>query len=167
MRRERTPQREPGQRPRPVSYTHLDVYKRQTRRAAEEIGRLTGASLVELEAAEPYPSSYEATLSRAQRELNAGARPTLTTTIADMDQYDTIYLGYPIWYGTAPMPVFTFLESYDFSGKTLIPFCTSGSTGIGASVSDIREVCPNAEVLSGLRANDTSAIAPWLVQLGR
>lgn len=84
-----------------------------------------------------------------------------------MDQYDTIYLGYPIWYGTAPMPVFTFLESYDFSGKTLIPFCTSGSTGIGASVSDIREVCPNAEVLSGLRANDTSAIAPWLVQLGR
>lgn len=138
-----------------------------TRRAAEEIGRLTGAALVELEAAEPYPSSYEATLSRAQRELNAGARPALTTTIADMDQYDTIYLGYPIWYGTAPMPVFTFLESYDFSGKTLILFCTSGSTGIGASVSDIREVCPNAEVLSGLRANDTSAIAPWLAQLER
>lgn len=65
------------------------------------------------------------------------------------------------------MPVFTFLECYDFSGKTLVLFCTSGSTGIGASVSDIREVCPNAEVPSGLRANDTSAVAPWLAQWGR
>ena len=138
-----------------------------TRRAAEEIGRLTGAGLVELEVADPYPSSYDSTLSRAQRELNANARPALTTTIPDMDQYDTIYIGYPIWFGTAPMPVFTFLESYDLSGKTLIPFCTSGSTGIAASVSDIRESCPGSNVLSGLRANDTSAIGPWLEQLGR
>lgn len=137
-----------------------------TRRAAREIGRLTGAPLVELEAAEPYPDSYEATLSRARRELNAGARPALAGEIENWESYDTVYVGYPIWCGTAPMPVFTFLETYDFSGKTVIPFCTSGSSGIGMSQSDIEAACPEAAVLQGIRANDVQVIEPWLEQLG-
>lgn len=137
-----------------------------TRRAAQEIGRLTGAPLVELEAAEPYPDSYEATLSRARRELNAGARPALAGEIENWESYDTVYVGYPIWCGTAPMPVFTFLETYDFSEKTVIPFCTSGSSGIGMSQSDIEAACPEAAVLQGIRANDVQAIEPWLEQLG-
>ena len=138
-----------------------------TRRAAEEVYNLVGGDILELQVADAYPSSYDATLSRAQRELNANVRPELTTAVPNMSQYDTVYVGYPIWYGTAPMPVFTFLESCDLSGKTVIPFCTSGSSGIEGSMQDIRNACPGATVLQGIRANNTSAIGPWLEQLGR
>lgn len=137
-----------------------------TERAALRIAELTGAEVVEIEVSEPYSGSYEATLNRAERELGANARPAVTTVVENMGQYDTIYVGYPIWYGTAPMPVFTFLENYDLSGKTIVPFCTSGGSGIGASVDDIRESCPNSTVTEGRRINDTGSIEHWLLGLG-
>ena len=137
-----------------------------TERAAERIHELTGAQLVKIEAAQSYPSSYEATLNRAEREQSQNARPAVTTTVDHMEQYDTIYVGYPIWYGTAPMPVFTFLESYDLSGKTIIPFCTSGSSGISESMNDIRSSCPDSTVREGRRVNDTGVIESWLSGLG-
>lgn len=137
-----------------------------TERAAKRIQELTGADLVKIEPEQSYPSSYEATLSRAQQEQTSSARPAVTTVVNNMDQYDTIYVGYPIWYGTAPMPVFTFLESYDLSGKTLVPFCTSGSSGISTSMQDIRRSCPDSDVKDGRRVNDVSTIAGWLSGLG-
>lgn len=137
-----------------------------TERAAQRIGELTGAAVVEIEAAQPYSGSYDATLARAERELDSNARPAVTTTIENMEQYDILYVGYPIWYGTAPMPVFTFLESYDLSGKTIVPFCTSGSSGVGPSVADIRQSCPDSTVLDGRRVNDTGSIEGWLSSLG-
>lgn len=127
---------------------------------------LTGADLMEIEAAEPYPGSYSDTLNRAEQELDQDTRPAVTTTIENMEQYNVVYVGYPIWFGYAPRPVLTFLESYDWSGKTLVPFCTSGGSGISASLGEIRESCPGANVAEGRRINDTSAIEPWLRSLG-
>ncbi len=137
-----------------------------TERAATQIRQLTGGRLLELEAANPYSGSYDATLNRAERELSDNARPAVTTVVDNMADYDTIFVGYPIWYGDAPMVIYTFLESYDLSGKTIVPFCTSGGSGIEASVRSIRSACPNANVLQGRRVNDTSAIQPWISQLG-
>ena len=133
-----------------------------TERAARRSQELTGADLVEIEAAESYPSSYSAALSRAERELDQNARPAVTTAIEDMAQYDVVYVGYPIWYGYAPRPVLTFLETYDWSGKTVVPFCTSGSSGISASLGEIRESCPGAYVTEGRRVNDVDSIEAWL-----
>lgn len=137
-----------------------------TERAAQQIQQRTGGRLVELEAADPYSGSYDATLDRAQRELNSNARPVLTTVIDQMETYDTVFVGYPIWWGDAPMVIDTFLESYDFTGKTIVPFCTSGSSGISTSMRTIRSLCPNAAVLQGIRVGSTSEIQPWLEQLG-
>ena len=137
-----------------------------TQRAAEQIQKLTGGRLLKLEAADPYNGSYEATLSRAERELNSGSRPAVTTVVDNMEAYDTIFVGYPIWYGDAPMVIYTFLESYDLSGKTIVPFCTSGSSGIETSMRAIRNACPNSRVLQGSRVNAVSTIQPWIAQLG-
>lgn len=128
----------------------------------EKMGICVGGDLVMLEVSAPYPDSYQETLKRAERELNSAARPQLQTVDSDMEQYRVIYLGYPIWHGTAPMPVFTFLEAYDLTGKTVVPFCTSGGSGIRESVSDIRDSCPGAVVLEGLRVSDPDSIEPWL-----
>jgi len=108
----------------------------------------------------------------AKKELSNNSRPELTEIVDDMDSYDVIYIGYPNWYGTMPMAVFTFLESYDFSGKTIIPYCTHEGSGLGQSVRDIKKLCPNSRVLDGLaikggsvnrNQNDVSA---WLHKLG-
>ncbi len=137
-----------------------------TEAAARQIQELAGADIIEIEAADPYPSSYSDTLSRAEQELDQDARPAVTTTIEDMGQYDVVYVGYPIWFGYAPRPVLTFLEAYDWSGKTVVPFCTSGGSGISASLGEIRESCSGADVEEGRRVNDTSSIEPWLRSLG-
>lgn len=92
--------------------------------------------------------------------------------VADMDAYDLIYIGYPNWWGTMPMAVFTFLESYDFSGKTIVPYCTHEGSGLGSSERDIRKFCPNAKVLSGLAIKGGSVggadheLECWLKKLG-
>lgn len=137
-----------------------------TEAAARRIQELAGADIIEIEAADPYPSSYSDTLSRAERELDQDARPAVITTIDDVAQYDVVYVGYPIWFGYAPRPVLTFLEAYDWSGKTVVPFCTSGGSGISASLGEIRESCPGADVAEGRRVNDTSSIESWLRSLG-
>jgi flavodoxin len=108
----------------------------------------------------------------AQDELSANARPELTNHVDDMDSYDVIFLGYPNWWGTAPMPVFTFLEEYDFSLKTIIPFCTHEGSGLGHSEKDIAKVCTKATVLKGIAINGTSAssaknsVSNWLNKIG-
>ena len=83
-----------------------------------------------------------------------------------MEQYEVIYLGYPIWWGNAPMAVYTFLESYDLSGKTIVPFCTSGGTQIEESIPMLEEACAKAKLLEGLTANDPDDVKPWLEELG-
>ena len=117
---------------------------------AKKIQELTGSDLFRIETVEIYPKDYTETTRVAQNELNENARPELTRTVDDMAAYDVIYLGYPNWWGTMPMAVYTFLESYDFSGKTIIPFCTHEGSGLGNSERDIKKLCPNTKVKSGL-----------------
>ena len=117
---------------------------------ANKIQELTGSHMFEIKAVKSYPKDYTETTNVAQDELRENARPELTEIVDDMDSYNVIYIGYPNWWGTMPMAVFTFLESYDFSGKTIIPYCTHEGSGMGSSERDIKKICPNAKVLSGL-----------------
>lgn len=135
-----------------------------TENVARQIQSLTGADIVELEAEEPYPESYQETLSRAEREYDSNSRPAVRTTV-DLDGYDTIFIGYPIWYGAAPRVILTFLESSDLSGKTIIPFATSGGSGIAVSVNEIRSSSAGANVLQGRLLNSTSGLEEWIAGL--
>ena len=116
---------------------------------AKKIQELVGGDLFQIDTVNQYPIDYMETTRVAQRELDADARPELTNVVDNMDEYEVIYLGYPNWWGTMPMAVFTFLESYNFSRKTIIPFCTHEGSGMGGS-RDIQLLCPKAKVLSGL-----------------
>ena len=137
-----------------------------TKEVAEQIHDIVGGDIVELVPAVPYPAGYDAALDPALQEQREDARPALATDIEGFESYSTIYLGYPIWWGTTPMLINTFLESYDFEGKTVVPFATSGGTGIGQSVADIRSEVPGANVLDGLLANNPGGVEPWLESLG-
>lgn len=117
---------------------------------AKKIQELTGSELFEIDTVNPYPEYYTETTEVAKVEKRQNARPELTEVVDNMDAYDVIYLGYPNWWGTFPMAVFTFLESYDFSGKTIVPYCTHEGSGLGNSERDIKKLCPDAKVLPGL-----------------
>ena len=138
-----------------------------TRTAAERIRDLTGADLIELVPEQPYTSQdldYNDESCRAnQEQKDPAARPRIAGQPLDLSQYGTIYLGYPIWQGTAPRIINTFLDSYDLTGKTIRPLCTSGSSGIETSVADIRAAAPGVDVTAGLRIADPdgSDVKAW------
>lgn len=135
---------------------------------AGKIRELTGGDTFYIETVRPYPSDYHETTQIAKRELNENARPEIKGKVTDIKKYNVIYLGYPNWWGTMPMAVMTFLESYDFSGKTIIPFCTNEGSGLGSSVQDIKKACPKAVVKQGLAIrggnvdNADKQIKEWL-----
>lgn len=137
-----------------------------TQAYAERIAALTGADIVSIEPVNPYPSSYSETTDIAREELDSNARPAISTVVDNMDRYDTIIVGYPIWYGAPPMVVLTFLESYDLTGKTVINFCTSGSSSISGSTPYIEGSAAGADVIQGLRMSSSTDIAGWLSDLG-
>lgn len=131
------------------------------------------SDIYEIVPAVPYTSAdlnYGDSSSRTSIEMNdPNARPEISGSVTDMGQYDTVFLGYPIWWGQAPRIVSTFLESYDFSGKTIIPFCTSGSSGIGSSASNLAALTDGAEWLPGERLDGGSSretIVEWVNSLG-
>lgn len=117
---------------------------------AKKLEKITGSDIFKIKTVRSYPEDYTETTNVAQEEKSQNARPELTEKVDDMDSYDVIYLGYPNWWGTLPMAVCTFLESYDFSGKTIAPYCTNEGSGMGSSERDIKKICPKAKVLSGL-----------------
>lgn len=117
---------------------------------AKKIQSFMGGDLFEINTVKPYPEDYTETTDVAKEELRNNSRPELTKKVYNMDAYDVIYLGYPNWWGTFPRAVCTFLESYDFSDKTVIPFCTHEGSGIGRSERDIKKLCPNSAVLTGI-----------------
>lgn len=139
---------------------------------AKKIQEMTKGDLFRIEAVNAYPADYTETTEVAQRELRANARPKLTGHLESRASYDVIFLGYPNWWGTMPMPVFTFLEEYDLSGKTIVPFCTHEGSGLGHSVSDIKKTCPSSTILDGLviRGGDVrnaqDEVSGWLQGLG-
>lgn len=135
-----------------------------TESAARSIQSITGGTLFEIEPADAYPSSYSETTARAQREINAGTLPALSSDLDSLDGYEIIFIGYPIWWGVTPPVVNTFMNSHDFTGKTVVPFCTSGGSGISGSLSNVRSYCSGATVLSGrdLTGDSTSEIQSWI-----
>ena len=132
------------------------------------------AELYEIKPKIPYSTedlNWRNSSSRVNIERNdTSFRPAISNNVENMEQYDVIFLGYPIWFGQAPKIIYTFLESYDFSGKTIVPFCTSGSSPIGSSASNLHKLCSNNTTwLSGSRfASNTSRseIVKWLNGLG-
>lgn len=138
---------------------------------AEMIQKITGSDTFHINTVETYPADYNQTTNLAQQELRNNARPKLANHVHDMESYKAIFLGYPNWWGTMPMAVFTFIEEYDFSGKTIIPFCTHEGSGMGHSENDINKLCPNSEVLNGLPIrggsvkNSEKDIANWLKKM--
>ena len=139
-----------------------------TEKVAEMISELTGAELFKIEQAVPYSADYQPCIAEAKRDLQAHARPELVSLPADLDAYDEIYLGYPNYWGTMPMAVYTFLEQYDFTGKTIHPFCTHEGSGLSATESDIRKAAKGATVAKGLAIHGSSvgsaetAVKKWL-----
>ena len=115
-----------------------------TEGVAEEIQRQTGADLFEITMVNPYSSDYNTVLDEAQRDQKAQARPELASHVEDMEQYDIVMIGYPNWWASIPMPVASFLEEYDFSGKTILPFCSHGGGRFGQSLTAITKLVPDA-----------------------
>lgn len=114
------------------------------------IQKQTGADLFKIEPLHPYAADYDTCIAEARKDLRSKARPKLASYPKSLDKYDTIYLGYPNYWGTAPMQVFTLLEKYDFSGKTIKPFCTHEGSGMGKSERDVQSACPGATIARGL-----------------
>lgn len=124
--------------------------------AAGFIRDLTGADVFKIEQVQPYPKQYNACIDEAQKDQKRDARPELKSYLDNIEEYDEIYLGYPNYWGTMPMAVFTFLEHYDFGGKVIYPLCTHEGSGMGSSERDIKRLCPGAEVKKGLAIHGAS-----------
>ena len=132
------------------------------------IKELIPADTFKIEMKTPYSPVYMTCIDEAKRDLRAKARPELVRLPASVDEYDTVVLAYPNYWGTMPMAVFTFLEAFDFTGKTILPLCTNEGSGMGGSERDVRRACPGAEVKAGLsvtgsRAAESGAdVKSWL-----
>lgn len=125
------------------------IEKGNTEIVAEMIAEQTGGDIFHIETVTPYPEDYDECTTVARREQDENARPELASSVENMDDYDTIYLGYPIWWGDMPMAVYTFLESHDWSGKTIIPFSTHAGSGLSGTEARIVSACPGAKLRSG------------------
>ena len=132
-----------------------------TEGVAEHIANGLNADLYEIVPEEPYTEAdlnYNDDNSRSTIEMNdPSARPAISGSVENMEQYDIVFIGYPIWWGEAPRIVSTFMESYDFSGKTIVPFCTSGGSGIGSSDSNLEQLTSGADWLDGRRLNGSDS----------
>lgn len=144
-----------------------------TEGVAEQIANGLNADLYEIVPAEPYTDAdldYNDNNSRSTLEMNnPDARPAISGSVENMEQYDIVFIGYPIWWSEAPRIVSTFVESYDFSGKTIVPFCTSGGSGIGSSASNLEQLTSGATWLDGQRLNGSDSqdtIMEWVSSLG-
>ena len=132
------------------------------------IKELIPADTFKIEMKNPYSPVYMTCIEEAKKDLRAKARPELVSMPASIDEYDTVILAYPNYWGTMPMAVYTFLENFDFTGKTILPLCTNEGSGMGSSEREIRKTCPGADVKRGLpvtgstAANSKSSVERWL-----
>ncbi len=139
---------------------------------AKMVQDAVGDDLFQIVTVKSYPENYRETTDVASQELGQNARPELAAHVENMADYDVIILCYPNWWGTIPMAVFTFLEEYDFSGKTIAPLCTHEGSRLGRSVADITKLCPQTTILEGLAIrggsikNAQNEVAEWLRRIG-
>lgn len=143
-----------------------------TRVIADQIHEIVGGDIFEIVAVDPYSRDYDEVVEQARKELSEKYRPKLKAKVEKMSSYEVVFVGYPNWWGTIPMPVATFLSEYDLSGKTIVPFCTNEGSGMGRSVTDIKEICPESAVLDGLAVrggtvkNAQNEVSGWLRKIG-
>ena len=152
------------------------IEKGNTQIIAEEISELTGADLFEIKTVKPYPENYKECTEVAAKERENDARPQLADKVQNFADYDTVFLGYPIWWSDMPMAIYTFLESYDWQGKTVIPFCTSAGDVLTGKEGDIPRYAKGAKMADGLgltgkRVQESPEsvrpeIEDWLKKLG-
>lgn len=142
-----------------------------TREIAGQIRNAIGCDIIELQPEKSYPAEYNAVVDQAKKEINDGYKPVLKTKVDNMDSYDTIFVGSPCWWATIAPPVATFLSSYNFSGKTIVPFMTHEGSRMGHSVSDIKKLCSESTVMEGYpvrggRVKEAKAdIEKWLKEI--
>ena len=134
-----------------------NINKGNTERVAEFIQKAVGGDLFEIEPVREYSASYMTCIKEAQAEQRAGERPAVKKLPESIDGYDAIFIGYPNWWGTMPMFMFTVLDAFDWTGKKIIPFCTNEGSGLGSSERDIWNACPGGKVLPGLSIHGGSA----------
>lgn len=138
---------------------------------AKKIQKYTSSDIIELDPKNPYPNSYQECTEVCKKEYREQARPDLRNEGITLEQYDTIYIGFPNWWGTMPMLIWTFLEKYDVSNKCIIPFCTHEGSGLGDSEGDIKKICPNSNVKKGLAVRGSmikdsdKRIEAWLLDI--
>lgn len=144
-----------------------------TKAVAETLSEMQGADLYEIVPEEPYTDEdldYNDRSSRSTAEQeDESARPAISGEVSRIDDYDVIYVGYPIWWGDMPRILYTFFDTYDFSGKTIAPFCTSGGSGLSGTPDVIAELEPEATVLEGLHTSPSDAesdLADWISSIG-
>lgn len=143
-----------------------------TRNMAEQVKAATGADIFEIIPASAYPTDYNACVDQAKKEINSNYKPVLKTKLENIHSYDIIIVGSPNWWSTIAPPVATFLTSYDFAGKTILPFITHEGSRMGRSVTDIKALCPNSTILNGLPVRGSNVrnagndIRKWLQDSG-
>ena len=140
-----------------VSGNIVDLKEGNMKVIMTKLSGMIDADVFEIIPVNDYPRVYRECTDAAKREKNAGARPEIKNTVEHMEQYDCIYLGYPNWWGTMPMIVMTFLESYDFTGKHIYPVCTHEGSGMGSSERDLKKLCPSAVLHKGLAVYGSEA----------
>lgn len=139
---------------------------------AHMIAEASGGDLFSIRTLEPYPDNYNDTIDVGQAEKNNGTRPELSTQIENLEQYDTIFVGFPNWWYGMPMVMYSFFDEYDFGGKTIIPFCTSGGSAFSDAIEEIKDAEPSATVLDGLHIGGSSVsgaesrVIEWVAELG-
>ena len=147
--------------------TIKNLAKGNTEIAAEYVQKAVGGGLFEVQTVKEYAKDYYACIDEAQREQREGARPALKAYPESIEGYETIFVGYPNWWGTMPMAMFTFLEHFDWTGKKIIPFCTNEGSGMGSSERDLQKLCKGAAICRGLSIHGAEAarsekkIADW------
>ena len=135
-------------------------YSGNTEGVANEIVAQTGADVFEIVPQTAYSDDYDTVVDLAREEQRDNVRPEIAGTIDNIENYDVIYVGFPNWWGDMPMILYTFFDNYDFSGKTIAPFCTSGGSGLSDTVSEIQSLEPEATVTDGLHIRDNAADNP-------
>lgn len=143
-----------------------------TENVAKSIQAQTNSDLFEIVPKTPYSDDYNTVVDLAQEEQKNNARPEIADVIENIEQYDVIYVGFPNWWGDMPMILYTFFDTYDLSGKTIAPFCTSGGSGLSNTVNEMKELEPNATVTNGLHIGSEASSSPddaiiqWLNEIG-
>ena len=151
-----------------VYYSHSG----NTRKIANLIHQEVGGTIHEIQPEVPYPNSYNAVVDQAEKEMQAGYKPALQSTLDHIESYDTIFVGSPNWWSTIAPPVATFLSEYDLSRKTIAPFCTHGGGGLGRVGEDIAKLCPHSTVLSSFEVYGSGGVdaqarvSAWLRKAG-